>query len=217
MSQDRRFRILIADDHPVVRAGLRGLLDSVADFQVVAEAADGLAAVAQAQAHQPDVALLDLRMPGLDGTGAAVQIRAACPGTQVLILSTYEADRDIQAALRAGARGYLLKDTPPDDLFRAIRAVAAGQTTLGPSLAERLLHSSDTAPQQTLSEREVAVLDRVARGLTNAQIGRSLHISTATVKTHLNHIFGKLDVPDRAAAVAVAIKRGLLSLEDDLD
>jgi DNA-binding NarL/FixJ family response regulator len=205
-------RLLIADDHPVVRDGLRGMLAGQPDLQVVGEAADGAVAVALAAELAPDVILMDLRMPVLDGVAAIRQIRARQPGAHILVLTTYDTDADILPAIEAGATGYLLKDAPRDELFRAIRATARGETVLAPAVAARLLGKMRAPAEEKLSARELEVLGLVARGASNVEIARALHISEATVKSHLLHIFGKLGVADRTAAVTVAVQRGILRL-----
>jgi len=162
---------------------------------------------------QPDVVLLDLRMAELDGVGATVQIRALQPDVSVLVLTTYDSNTDILRAIEAGAIGYLLKDTPRDELFAAIRTVAQGKAVLAPTVALRLVQQRQMPVAEIVSARELEVLTLVARGASNREIARSLHLSEATVKTHLIHLFGKLGVNDRTAAVTVALERGLLRLE----
>ncbi|MGC7097989.1 response regulator [Amycolatopsis lurida] len=203
-------RILLVDDHPVVREGLRGMLDTEPDLTVVGEAGSGDEAVAQSRVKEPDVVLMDLRMPGLDGVGATRQILRADPSRRVVVLTTYETDADILRAVEAGAAGYLLKDASRAELAGAIRAAARGETVLAPSVAGRLVKQVRTPTGPQLSPREVEVLRLVAKGHTNAEIGRDLHISEATVKTHLLRVFGKLDVSDRTAAVTTAMSLGLL-------
>lgn len=205
-------RIVIVDDHPVVREGLRGMLEGQPDFTVVADAADGAEGVRQIARLQPHVALMDLRMPVMDGVTAIEQIKTQALPTYVLVLTTYDGDSDIVRAIEAGATGYLLKDSPREELFRAIRAAAAGQSVLAPAVATRLMTRLRQPQLEPLSEREIEVLELVKQGHTNRQIGRQLHISTATVKTHLIHIFGKLGVSDRTSAVTVALERGIISL-----
>ncbi|WP_448058994.1 response regulator [Cellulomonas hominis] len=202
-------RVLIADDHPVVRSGLAGMLAVEPDIEVVGEVADGAAAVEAAAALHPDLVLMDLRMPVLDGAAATAQITARTPGVHVLVLTTYETDSDILRAVEAGATGYLLKDTPRDQLVAGVRAAAAGESALSPSVAQRLVRQlrGDT---ERLTPRECEVLAGVARGLSNAEVGRELFITEATVKTHLLHAFTKLGVDDRTRAVTVAIARGIL-------
>jgi len=202
-------RLLVVDDHPVVRAGIVGLLAGEPDLEVVGEAADGAQACDLAAALRPDVVLMDLRMPVMDGTTATERILAATPTVRVVVLTTYETDADILRAVEAGATGYLLKDTPRDDLVAAVRAVAGGETVLAPSVARRLVAGVRNAAER-LTARELEVLAVVARGGSNAQIGVELFISEATVKTHLLRIFAKLGVDDRTRAVTVALERGIL-------
>lgn len=204
-------RVMLVDDHPVVREGLRGMLEAEPDLTVVAEAGSGEEAVAQARVTETDVILMDLRMRDLDGVGATERILAGNPRTRVVVLTTYETDADILRAVEAGASGYLLKDASRADLANAVRAAARGETVLAPSVAGRLVNQVRRPATQSLSAREVEVLALVAKGLTNADIGRALHISEATVKTHLLRTFGKLGVSDRTAAVTTAMALGLLS------
>ena len=204
-------RVLVVDDHPVVRDGLRGMLDGQPDLDVVGEAADGEQALAAVARCAPDVVLMDLRMPVLDGVGAIRRLAADHPEVRVLVLTTYDEDHEIVRAVEAGATGYLLKDMPREELLRAIRAAARGESVLAPHVAARLLGRL-RAPAAEPSERELEVLALVARGLTNRAIARQLHISEATVKTHLVHAFAKLNVDDRTAAVTAALERGLLHL-----
>ena len=203
-------RILLVDDHPVVRHGLRGMLDAEPDLTVVGEASSGAAGVAAARELTPDIVLMDLRMPDGDGVQATGQILAALPAVRVVVLTTYETDRDILRAIEAGASGYLLKDASPAELADAVRAAARGETVLAPSVASTLIRQVRAPAPPALSAREVQVLRLVALGRTNADIGKELFISEATVKTHLLHIYAKLGVNDRAAAVATAYERGLL-------
>lgn len=203
-------RVMLVDDHPVVREGLRGMLESEPDLTVVGEAGSGEEAVARARVVEADVILMDLRMRDLDGVGATERILADDPRAKVVVLTTYETDADILRAVEAGASGYLLKDASRAELAGAIRAAARGETVLAPSVAGRLVNQVRRPVPQSLSAREVEVLALVAKGLTNADIGRALHISEATVKTHLLRTFGKLDVSDRTAAVTTAMALGLL-------
>lgn len=203
-------RLMIVDDHPVVREGLRGMLEAAPEITVVGEAASGEEAVAQAVRLRPDVVLMDLRMPNGDGVDATSRILAVLPGTRVVVLTTYETDQDILRAVEAGAAGYLLKDTSRADLLAAIASAARGETVLSPSVMTRLVTRMRTPAAETLSPRETEVLALVAEGLTNAEIGRALFISETTVKTHLLRVFGKLGVSDRTAAVTTALDRGLL-------
>jgi DNA-binding NarL/FixJ family response regulator len=208
-SSSPAIRIVIADDHPVVREGMRALLLTQSDFDVVGDASDGDAAVRLAGELRPDVILMDLRMPGTDGATATAEISARYPGVHVLVVTTYDSDQDIHKAVEAGAAGYLLKDTPRDDLCGAVRAAARGETVLAPAVAARLVTHMRAPKQSTLTPRETEVLACVARGLTNADVGRELFIGEATVKTHLLRAFAKLGVDDRTAAVTVALERGL--------
>ncbi|MGW0369569.1 response regulator [Streptomyces coeruleorubidus] len=204
-------QILIVDDHPVVRFGLRGMLEAYDDLRVVGEAGSGDEAIVLAAATRPDVVLMDLRMPGTDGATATARIRQEHPGIRVLVLTTYEGDADILLAIEAGATGYLLKDTPIGTLTDAIRAAARGETVLAPPVAARLVTHLQTPAGEQLTPREVQVLGLVARGLSNGEIGRQLYIGEATVKTHLLRTFVKLGVNDRTAAVTVALSRGVLT------
>ena len=211
---ERPIRILIVDDHPVVRDGIRGVFAGDPEFDVVAEAANGQEAVSRTQAFHPDVVLMDLRMPELDGVGATREIVDGELGARVLILTTYDTERDVLPAIEAGATGYLLKDTPRDELRRAVRAAAAGESVLSPPVARQLLGQVRRPTRDTLSEREMEILVLVAKGATNKRAASFLFISEATVKTHLLHIYEKLGVNDRAAAVAAAYERGLLNPGD---
>ena len=203
-------RILLVDDHPVVRHGLRGMLDAEPDLSVVGEASSGEDSVAQATALVPDLVLMDLRMPGGDGVQATGRILATLPRIKVVVLTTYETDRDILRAIEAGACGYLLKDASPAQLADAVRAAVRGETVLAPSVASTLVRQMRSPAPPALSARETEVLRLVARGLTNADIARQLYIAEATVKTHLLRIFNKLDVADRTAAVTTAMSHDLL-------
>ncbi len=203
--------VLLVDDHPLVRAGVAGMLAGADDIDIVGEAGDAAEAVAAVRARRPDVVLMDLRLPGGDGVTATARILAQSPDTRVVVLTTYETDADILRAVEAGAAGYLLKDVSRADLVNAVRTAARGGTVLAPSVATRLLHQvRRPAGRDTLSPREVEVLRLVGRGLSNAEIGRELHISEATVKTHLLRSFNKLGVSDRTAAVTTAMAAGLL-------
>jgi DNA-binding NarL/FixJ family response regulator len=202
--------VLIVDDHPVVRDGLRGMFAATTGFRVVGEAADGHQAVALAAELRPDVVLMDLRMPGGGGVEAITELTRRGLPCKVLVLTTYDTDTDTIPAIEAGATGYLLKDAPRDDLFEAVRAAAAGRTVLSPAIASRLVSRVREPRGIALSTRELEVLRLVARGAANREIAAELFISEATVKTHLTHIYAKLDVKDRAAAVATAYDRQIL-------
>ena len=202
--------VLLVDDHMIFREGLRGMLSTEDDLEVVGEAGAGPEAVALVALRAPDVVLMDLRMPGGDGVAATAAISAQHPSTRVVVLTTYDTDADILRAVEAGAAGYLLKDCSRAELTSAIRAAARGETVLTPAVAARLVQRLRGPHPESLSPREVQVLGLVAVGRTNAEIGRALHIAEATVKTHLLRTFSKLDVSDRTAAVTVARDRGLL-------
>jgi DNA-binding NarL/FixJ family response regulator len=205
-------RVLIVDDHPVVRTGLHAMLDSRPELTVVGEAADGNAALAILADHPADVVLMDLQMPELDGVATTAAIRSAADAPQVLVLTTYDTDADIMRAIDAGAIGYLLKDAPPDELFRAIGLAARGQAVFDPTVATRVLDQMRSPGTQSLSARETEILGLIAQGLSNKQAAAELFLSEATVKTHLVHIFEKLGVDSRTAAVAVAVERGIIRM-----
>ncbi|MEV0236594.1 response regulator transcription factor [Nonomuraea sp. NPDC050786] len=200
-------RVMIVDDHPVVREGLRGMLQAEPDIEVVGEAGSGDEAVAVVPRLRPDVILMDLRMPGGDGVDAIGRLGA---GQRVVVLTTYEDDGEILRAVAAGAAGYLLKDVSRADLARSVRAAARGETVLSPSVAARLADRRAAPGPPVLSAREREVLELVAEGLTNAEIGRRLYIGEATVKTYLLRVFGKLGVSDRTSAVLAALDLGLV-------
>ena len=211
-------RIVLADDHPVVRGGLRALLDTLDGFEVVGEATDGEAAVREVQLTKPDVVLMDVRMPGMDGVEAARRIRDAVPATAVLMLTMYDDDATVFTAMQAGARGYLLKGAEQDEIVAAIQAVAAGQAIFGPGVAARVLGYFSAPPgAQTpaedpfpeLTDRERDILDRLAAGRRTAAIADDLHLSPKTVSNHLTSVFAKLEVADRAAAIIRAREGGL--------
>ncbi len=207
-----KIRIMIADDHTIVRAGIRQLLETQPDFEIVAEVENGREALEQAILHHPDVALMDLRMPEMDGVQAITTIKAQHPDIQILVLTTYDTDADIVWAVDAGATGYLLKDVPREELFRAVRATARGETVLASSVAARLMGKVRSGGDEMLSAREIEVLLLVARGATNQEIAENLYISKATVKSHLIQICNKLGVSDRTSAVTTALERGVFRL-----
>ncbi|HUW10446.1 MAG TPA: response regulator transcription factor [Anaerolineae bacterium] len=209
-------RVLIADDHLVVREGLHAILEVASDVELVGEAADGAEAVRLVGELAPDVVLMDLRMPHLDGIEATRQIKAEYPSVEVVILTTYDDDVNIVRGLRVGARGYLLKDAGREALFGAIRAAARGESLLPSEVVDKVVaHLTDpkAAKSETLSQREQQVLTLVAQGAPNKQIAHRLHITERTVKAHVTSIFNKLGVNSRAEAVAVGMRSGLLSVE----
>ncbi len=203
-------RLLVVDDHPVVCAGLVALLEAEADLVVVAQADDGAGVVALVAEHRPHVVLMDLRMPVVDGVAATTALRAAHPGVQVLVLTTYDSDHDILRAVEAGATGYLLKDTPRAELVAAVRRAARGETVLAAPVAARLVTRLRAPAPERLTAREGEVLALVGEGLSNAAVGRALSIGEATVKSHLLRVFAKLGVDDRTAAVTRAMAQGLI-------
>jgi DNA-binding NarL/FixJ family response regulator len=209
-------RVLVADDQSMVRAGFRMLLSSQADIEVVAEASNGLEAVDKAGRFEPTVVLMDIRMPELDGLEATRRILAADDAARILILTTFDHDEYVYEALRAGASGFVLKDDPPEQLLAAIRTVAAGEALLSPAVTKRVIAQFARLPRPAparrldeLTERELDVFRLIARGLSNAEIGRELYISDTTVKTHITHILQKLDLRDRVQAVVLAYETGL--------
>ncbi|MEV6393247.1 response regulator transcription factor [Streptomyces sp. NPDC051907] len=210
---EQTITLIVVDDHPVVRDGLRGMFASSPGFEVLGEAANGEEGVELAARLDPDVVLMDLRMPGGGGVAAIAELTRRGARSKVLVLTTYDTDSNTLPAIEAGATGYLLKDAPRDELFTAVRAAAEGRTVLSPAVASRLVSRVRTpaAPgSEQLSAREREVLELVAKGTSNRAIAAELFISEATVKTHLTHIFGKLGAKDRAAAVAVAYDRKIL-------
>jgi two-component system NarL family response regulator len=204
-----RIRVLIADDHAVVRDGLVAMIGKWTDMIVVAEAQNGREAVEQWEQHRPDVSLLDLRMPVLDGVGAITQIRAVNHAARLILLSTFDDEEDIYEGIRAGAKGYLLKDAPREDILNCIRKVHVGETFVPPSLAAKII---DRLSGAELTQRETVVLQALATGQSNKAIARRLFISETTVKAHLKSIFAKLNVLSRTEAVAVATRRGIVRL-----
>ena len=224
-ADDRRVRLLVVDDHPVVRSGIVGMLSGEPDLQVVGQAADGAEAIALTAELVPDVILMDLRMPGLDGVEATRRISTRPDAPRVVVLTTYDTDGDILRAVEAGAIGYLLKDSPREDILAAVLSAAVGRSTLSPAVTTRLVGAARgtgrgadgslcraEAPV-SLSPRERQVLQAASRGLSNNQIGAELYITEATVKTHLLRAYAKLGVDSRTAAVTEALRRGLLELD----
>ena len=209
----RAIRLLISDDHPVVRAGLSGMLSGEKGFEVVGEATNGSEAVALAGRLSPDVVLMDLRMPEMDGVEAISRIKDRHPEMNILVLTTYESDADILRALEKGATGYMLKDAPREDLFEAIRAAAEGKSPLAPDVAARLVQRVRQPVDELLSTREIEILELVAGGASNKDIAKQLWISDTTVKSHILHIFNKLEVTDRTSAVTAALRRGIIRLD----
>jgi DNA-binding NarL/FixJ family response regulator len=205
-------RVLLVDDHAIVRTGIAGMLTDAQGIEVVGQADDGVTALEAIRSHDPHVVLMDLRMPRLDGPATIARMRGSGDMRGVLVITTYDTDADIIRAVEAGANGYLLKDASRDALVEAIRAVARGESWLAPAVATRLMGQMRKPASDALSDREIEVLRLVARGQSNKEIATAMYISQATVKTHLIHIFRKLDVNDRTAAVTVALERGNLSI-----
>jgi two-component system NarL family response regulator len=203
-------RIMIVEDHNIVRQGLAALLKTVPEFLIVAEAADGQQAVDLYRTHQPDITLMDLRLPKVNGVEAIARIRKDSPGARIIVLTTFDGDEDIYRALQAGARGYLLKGMEADELMAAIRAVYAGKSRIPGPVAERL---AERVSGTALTERETEVLKLIVGGNSNKEIAAALYISEATVKTHINSLFGKLGVSDRTQATTTALQRGLAHLD----
>ena len=210
MTQDSNIRILIVDDHPVVRAGLALMIKYEPGLEAVAEAGNGREAVDLFRLHQPDVTLMDLRMPEMDGTEAITAIRAEFPSARIILLTTYDGDEDIYRGLRAGAQAYLLKDAPCEDLLETIRVVHAGHKRITVGVGEKLASRME-GPE--LTERERDVIKLMSKGRSNSEIAAALFVSEGTVKFHVNHILNKLDVNDRTQAVIKALKRGIASLD----
>jgi DNA-binding NarL/FixJ family response regulator len=210
MKKTKAIRVLCVDDHPVVRDGLISIIGTQPDMRVIDEASDGREAITKYRQHQPDVVVMDLRMPNLSGVQATRQIRHEFPGALIIVLTTYEGDEDIHRALEAGAHGYLLKVSARKELVQTIRDVLAGHRHIAPAVAKRL---AEHTPRMALTDRELQVLKHVAQGLRNKEIGATLNIAEDTVKIHIKNIFGKLAVIDRTQAVVEASQRGFIELE----
>jgi DNA-binding NarL/FixJ family response regulator len=204
-------RLLLVDDHPVVRDGLRGVFADDPEFEVVGEAGNGAEAIARVERLGADVVLMDLRMPEMGGVEAIRRLRQTAPAVRVLVLTTYDTDSDVLPAIEAGATGYLLKDAPREELIRAVRAAFKGESVLSPAVARRLMGQVRRPPPEALSPRELKVLQLIADGATNREAAAKLFVSEATIKTHLLHIYEKLGVRDRAAAVGEAYRRRLFT------
>jgi DNA-binding NarL/FixJ family response regulator len=209
MNDDARIRVLCVDDHPLLRAGIGAVINDEADMLVVAQASNADEAIQQFRKHRPDVTLMDLRLPGMSGIDAMIAVRAEFPDAQIIILTTFEGDVEIRRALEAGARAYMLKSMPPNDMLEVIRQVHAGKKCILPEIATRLAeHYSDEA----LTDREIEVLGQIARGNRNSDIAEKLFISEGTVKVHIKHIMDKLGASDRTEAVAIGTRRGIIQL-----
>src|SRR5258708_6477804 len=207
MIENPRIRVLMVDDHPLMREGIAAILRSQPDIELVAEAATGCAAIQSFRQHRPDVTLMDVRLPDMSGIDAVIAIRSEFEGARILMLSTFEGDVEIQRALRAGARGYLLKSLPPAKLLGGIRDVHAGKRCIPPEVAAQL---AEHLSEDELSPREIEVLRQVAAGQRNRDIGEELHIAEETVKVHVKHIMEKLGARDRTEAVAIGLRRGVI-------
>jgi len=209
MSDVKTIRVLSADDHPLLREGIATLINSQPDMKLIAEAANGQEAIHQFNQHRPDVTLMDLRLPDISGIDAVIAIRSQHPEARIIMLTTFEGDVEIQRALEAGARGYLLKSMPPKDMVEAIRQVHAGKKRIPAEIASHLAeHMGDEA----LTEREIEVLRAIAEGNRNRDIANQLFISEETVKVHIKHIMEKLNASDRTQAVAIGVRRGIIAL-----
>src|SRR6266478_5459219 len=210
MKKAKAIRVLCVDDHPVVRDGLISIIGTQPDMRVIDEASDGREAITKYRQHQPDVVVMDLRMPGMGGVEATVQIRREFRGARIIVLTTYEGDEDIHRALEAGAQAYLLKDSVRKELLQTIREVHAGHRHISPAMATRL---AEHTPRMALTDRELQVLNHIAKGLRNKEIGAALDIAEDTVKIHIKNIFGKMKVIDRTQAVVSASERGIIRLD----
>jgi two-component system NarL family response regulator len=209
MSDERPIRILVIDDHPLMRLGLRTRIEAEPDMTVVAEAGDGETGVTAYATHKPDITLLDLRLPGMDGPATITVIRKSDPDARIIVLTTYDADEDVYRAVQAGARGYLLKGTFAEGMLEAIRNVHAGRRLIAPEVAARL---ADRASSPSLTSREIGVLELVAKGMSNKEIGAALFVSETTIKYHLKNIYAKLGAGDRTEAALLAAQRGILTI-----
>lgn len=207
MSGEAPIRVLVVDDHPVFREGIRAVLATAEDVEVVAEAGDGREAIAAFRAHAPDVVLMDLRMPHMNGSDATAAILRLAPEARVVVLTTFDGDEDIHRALMLGAKGYLLKDATRDEILAALRAVHAGKRHVAPAAATRL---AERPVGRDLTDRELQVVEGIAAGRSNREIGEELGISEATVKSHVNAILAKLEARDRTDAAMIALRRGLI-------
>jgi two-component system, NarL family, response regulator LiaR len=207
-------RILVADDHPVVRDGLVAMLGTQTDFEVVGEAPNGVEVIQKAQGLLPDVILLDLEMPEMDGVETLRQLRVICPNVQAIVFTAFDTDERIVGAVQAGAKGYLLKGAPRDEIFKAIRVVSQGGSLLQPVVASKLMQHISAQPGESLTEREADVLQLLAQGKTNKEIAAALVITERTVKFHISSILGKLGAGNRTEAVTIAAQRGLVKLTD---
>jgi two-component system NarL family response regulator len=209
VSETNKLRVMVVDDHPLMRLGLRTRINTEADMEVVAEAGDGPTAVTAYNEHKPDIMLLDLRLPGMDGPQIITAIRKTDPDAKIIIVTTYDADEDVYRAVQAGARGYLLKGTFAEGMLEAIRNVHAGRRLIAPEVAARL---ADRVSSPSLTTREVGVLELVAKGMSNKEIGAALFVSETTIKYHLKNIYSKLGANDRTEAALLAAQRGILTI-----